>query len=273
MLAAPCKKTTHPTRSSSLVGNLSFPICVGGNPSLADWPRVEGPVCGSMADAKEAKEEAERLWQAVSLRSAVEKGELETAKGLLDEGSNPLFQMQDGASWTILSLACWGGHHEITKQFCGKKGFPKIEAQDSKGFQALSWAVLAGSEECTQILLEKKADVNAATQEGETPLMMASAKGYTNVVRRLLEADADPDALDNNNMNALKKAACWGHTDVVSVLREKATDDPAVMKHCLLFAKLYGHDSLVNLLDPPPAEEPEALEEGGPATEEVVPQA
>lgn len=211
--------------------------------------------------ANEAKEEAERLWQAVSLRSSVEKGDLDAAKLLLEEGSNPLYKMQDGASWTILSLASWGGHHEIAKQFCGKKGFPKIEDADSKGFQALMWAVLAGSEETTQIFLEKKADVNATTHDGETPLMMASAKGHTNVVRRLLEADADPDALDKNNMNALKKAACWGHTETISVLREKATDDPKVLKHCLLFAKMYGHESLVNLLDPPaPDPEAEALE-------------
>merc|ERR1712170_66419 len=137
----------------------------------------------------------------------------------------------------------------------------KVEEQDPSGFQAVGLASLKGHANLCQILLDKKADVNAKDKDGETPLMKASAQGHLEVVRLLLSAGADPDAIDRNDMSAIKKAARWGHTDCMMELLPKVKDDPRQLKHCLLFGRLNGHEgveaAMAEVLAPPP--EPEAI--------------
>merc|ERR1711924_366490 len=124
------------------------------------------------------------------------------------------------------------------------------------GFQAIGLAALKGHSALCQVLLDKKADVNAKDEDGETPLMKASAKGCLEVVKFLLGVGADPDAVDRNDMSAIKKAARWGHTECMMELLPKVKDDPRQLKHCLLFGKLNGHEGVIaamtEILEPKP---------------------
>mmetsp|Transcript_34805 Transcript_34805/g.75895 ORF Transcript_34805/g.75895 Transcript_34805/m.75895 type:complete len:228 (-) Transcript_34805:86-769(-) len=217
-----------------------------------------------MPPVDEAKEEAERHWQAVAFRSAVERGDAETVEELLSSHPFlPTHRMSDGSSWTVLMLAAYSGQAAFAEKFTKGGRMPRIEERDPNGFQAIMLAALRGHRDIVQILLDKKAEVNVKDETGETPLMKASAAGHQDVVQLLLEAQADPNALDCNDMSAIKKAARWGHSGCLKELLPRVEDNPRQLKHCLLFGKLNGHDEVIaemtKILEEPAPSESEAL--------------
>lgn len=200
-----------------------------------------------MPPVDEAKEEAERHRQAVLFRSAVERGELEEAEEMLQNGANACFRMNDGSHWNVLMLAANGGHSNLVEKFCKGPRMPKVDEQDPHGFQAIQLAALKGHLEICRTLLDRKASVDATTVDGETPLMVAAANGHDTMVKCLLNAKADPLAVDKNGMSAVKKAARWGKIECVRTLVAipRLRDDAQLLKHCLLFGKLYQHEEVV----------------------------
>jgi len=66
-------------------------------------------------------------------------------------------------------------------------------------YTALHFAVTHGSIQNTRILLEKGANINALTIRNETPLIMATEKGYLELVELLVAKGADLH-LPNNDI-------------------------------------------------------------------------
>jgi ankyrin repeat protein len=62
------------------------------------------------------------------------------------------------------------------------------------------------------------ANVNAATDDGRTPLMMASGFGGVAVVTELLKAGASPEARLPEGLTAMDFAMAKGQVEVVAVL-------------------------------------------------------
>jgi len=226
-----------------------------------------------MPPVDEAKELADRHWQAVAFRGAVERGELEMVDEILAAGHNPTYKMTDGSNWTVLMIAAHCGQAPLVEKFTKGGRMPKVEEKDPNGFQAIMLAALMGQKDVCQILLDKKADVNSQDESGETPLMKASAEGHHEVVQLLLASGADPDARDCNDMTAIKKAASWGRVECLKELLPKVESNPRQLKHCLLFGRLNGHqevvDEMTRVLEPPA--EAEALPDAEAAVAPVAP--
>jgi len=236
--------------------------CLANSSTPSHAPAAEAFVAMPPVDPGAEQEVAH--WQAVAFRGAVEKGDLEKVDEMLGEGANVLYKMTDGCSWTVLMIASFAGHQALAEKFTKGGRNPKLEDKDPNGFQAIALAALRGHGPLCQVLLDKKADMNAKDEDGETPLMKAAAEGRLDVVKLLLGAGCDVDALDKNNMSAIKKAARWGHTECMMELLPKVKDDPRQLKHCLLFGRLNGHagveEAMTLVLNPPPVET-EALED------------
>ena len=66
----------------------------------------------------------------------------------------------------------------------------------------------------------KKVDVNAQDEEGKTALILASDRGYTEIVKLLLEAGANVNLQDSHGNTALMWASSKGHIEVVRLLLE-----------------------------------------------------
>ena len=68
-------------------------------------------------------------------------------------------------------------------------------------------------------LIEQGAEVSRADANGDSPLIMAAYKGYTEIVKLLLEAGADVAALDPGmKATALHAAAYAGHAEAARLL-------------------------------------------------------
>ncbi len=69
-----------------------------------------------------------------------------------------------------------------------------------------------------ELLIDRGADVNVATSDGLTALMVASIKGYKNIVLSLLKAGADMRKKDMFGYTALALAARLGHEEIEGIL-------------------------------------------------------
>jgi ankyrin repeat protein len=67
-----------------------------------------------------------------------------------------------------------------------------------------------GFTEGVSVLVEAKADVNAANDSGETPLISAIHRRDIPMMRVLLKAGADPDRADNSGRSARDYATLDG---------------------------------------------------------------
>ena len=61
--------------------------------------------------------------------------------------------------------------------------------------------------------------MNAKDSDGVTPLMYASAMGYTNIVQALLDNRADVNVQSNGGDTALALAESQGQTEIAEILR------------------------------------------------------
>jgi hypothetical protein len=87
------------------------------------------------------------------------------------------------------------------------------------GWTALHYAAASGDAEIISLLLAHKADINAASPNKTTPLMMAARKGDTPVVKILLDAGADISLQNMSGLNALDFAIESEKHEVEAYLR------------------------------------------------------
>lgn len=67
-------------------------------------------------------------------------------------------------------------------------------------------------------LIMSGVNINTRNMIGETPLMEAAEKGYTEIVELLLNKRVNINISNVKNITALSKAAYNGHTDIVKLL-------------------------------------------------------
>eukprot|EP00295_Goniomonas_pacifica_P005612 CAMPEP_0175829722 /NCGR_PEP_ID=MMETSP0107_2-20121207/13509_1 /TAXON_ID=195067 ORGANISM="Goniomonas pacifica, Strain CCMP1869" /NCGR_SAMPLE_ID=MMETSP0107_2 /ASSEMBLY_ACC=CAM_ASM_000203 /LENGTH=210 /DNA_ID=CAMNT_0017142565 /DNA_START=59 /DNA_END=688 /DNA_ORIENTATION=+ len=86
------------------------------------------------------------------------------------------------------------------------------------GITPLNVASAQGHQEVVRTLLEAGMDVNSADRDGVTPLYVASENGHQEVVRTLLEAGADVNSANEDGFTPLYVASSQGHQEVVRTL-------------------------------------------------------
>ena len=118
-----------------------------------------------------------------ALTTAVAAGKMNVAAMLLDAGA----KVDEGASGlTPLMFAASAGNVGMIR-FLARRGADVNHGVKSGGQTALLSAIYGAHPEAVQALIELKADVNAKTKDGDTPLI-AARKGDQEDIVKLLEA-------------------------------------------------------------------------------------
>ena len=118
------------------------------------------------------------------------------------------------------------GNKKLVKQFLENKNF--IEERDREGNTPLLLAVERSYSEIVDLLLRANASVLAKNANNKTVLMAAAAKGQINLVRKLLNNKINVDERDNNGVTALRMAATNHQIEIVKLLLEFGADTSKV---------------------------------------------
>jgi ankyrin repeat protein len=196
--------------------------------------------------------------KAPALLGAVEKGQANRVKKLLEEGADP--NAKDAKGETALMKAAALGHVTVIKiLFASAKALVEVDEMDEDSQTAFMKAAQNGHNDVLQVLMAKMADVNAKDSQGETALMHAAVRGHSDTVRYLLyTAKADVNAKNTKGVTALMKAAGRGYEGSVKAILGTARANALVSvevnsrdkegKTALKYASDAGHKEVAELL-------------------------
>lgn len=126
------------------------------------------------------------------------------------------------------------------------------DARGAFGTPALHWRVRVDDLEGAKLLLAHRADVDATTERGVTPLGLAVDNGNPGMVALLLKHGANPDLPLPTKETPLMRAAEVGTLAVVQLLLEHGARvdarDPDFGQTPLMYAARAGHAPVVALL-------------------------
>ena len=185
----------------------------------------------------------------MSLREAVETGDLERVHEVLAQGADP--NNVDGDGTPPLHIAASAGNAELAGVLLASGAVVDLpEAND--GATALHVAARYGHHDTVQTLLVYGANVGATTNGGITPLHMAAQAGHSRVIELLLASGADPEQAETEaGRTALHLSATEGHHDAARLLIWSGADpnrgDNAGLT-ALILASANGHVEAVQTL-------------------------
>ncbi|CAG2199669.1 unnamed protein product [Mytilus edulis] len=119
------------------------------------------------------------------------------------------------------------------------------------GSSPLHMACFMGWTDVVHCLLEHKANINMAKEDGTTPLSYACEVGHTEIVEILLDQNANIDQCDNDGFTPLIKSCLNNHTSTVQLLIEYKADINARTvdgTYGLFFSALNGNLEITKLL-------------------------
>ena len=179
------------------------------------------------------------------LLKSVKTGDVSGVVDLLRRGVD--VDTTDPEGNTLLIIAAREGHEPMVELLLAQR--PKLNARNSAGDSALRLAAIGGKTgivkkmvaagarvntpdwtpliyacfgnhiEIVRYLIEMKADVNAASENGTTALMVASSQGQIEIVRLLLNAGADLNKITENGETALDMTLKTRNEEIAGLLR------------------------------------------------------
>lgn len=129
-----------------------------------------------------------------------------------------------------------------------RRGFD-ANTSDPKGQSGLLVALVEPALKAAQVLIDwPKTDINKLNLKGESPLMLASLKGYQDLVQKLIKKGAD---VNKTGWTPLHYAASGGQLTIISLLLENSAYIDAESPNGttpLMMAAMYGTPTTVKLL-------------------------
>ena len=153
------------------------------------------------------------------LHIAAAHGHVETARALLDRGADLKAANASSSRATALHLAAQQGHTEVAGLLLDRGA--DVDAKALRNRTPLMAAAKEGHTGVARLLLERGADVNAREDVHDfSPLHFAAYYGHTEMARLLLEHEADVNASAQGVATPLVLASANSYPDVVALLEE-----------------------------------------------------
>lgn len=137
---------------------------------------------------------------------------------LLDRDLRTLNSIEGIQGWTPLNVAAYRGHEGVVDTLVNRQA--DISVPDTDGWTPLMTALRRGHRQISIYLIQylerllqqqqqqqvRSKTIDKSDNEGKTPLMMACAQGFSDIVKRLLDADANYSFQDEDGKTALHHA-------------------------------------------------------------------
>ena len=144
-----------------------------------------------------------------AIMTACRTGNVDALELLLSVGANVNAMNKHGE--TALMTACKNGHVDAIELLLSVGANPNIKNNDGQTWIHLT-AIGNCSREVLQVVIAHGGDVNAATNDNITALMLASRTGNVDTINVLLSAGADPNIMDADGYTCLHDAVDVGCT-------------------------------------------------------------
>ena len=184
------------------------------------------------------------------IHEAVKNDDLAKVRSLINDNPDLVFS-KDEDGFTPLHLAAANGYKTMAEFLLANKA--DVNAKDNSQSTPLHQVVAASGEhvDLVELLITHKADVNAADTNGLTPLHYATLADNGKAVKLLLTHGAHPDVREKVDGNTpLIIATGKGYKDVAEVLLANGADVNAADKKGtpLAWAIHTGHPDIAKLL-------------------------
>ena len=184
------------------------------------------------------------------LQCACQKGRVDVVRLLVSEFKADM-TIQTSYGVTPLMLAAINKHDNIVHALLSDYQC-LVDAKGQDGYTALHYSCKYGHVDIVRTLVKHKANVNARTDNGDTPLTLAARNKHDNVVHALLsDYQYLVDDKGQDGYTALQYSCRYGHVDIVRTLVKhkanvNATTDSGDTP--LTLAVMNKHDNVVHAL-------------------------
>ncbi|XP_068126488.1 receptor-interacting serine/threonine-protein kinase 4 [Hyperolius riggenbachi] len=184
-----------------------------------------------------------------ALHFAAQNGDEAVTRLLLDK--NASLSEVDSKGRTPLHIACQHGQESIVRLFLRRGADIGVKGMDD--WVCLHYAAWQGHLNIVKLLAKQyKADLNAQTSDGRSPLHLAAQRGQYRVARMLVELGCNVNIPNAHLKTPLHIAAETGHTSTARLLIHHGANVNAVTREGLTALDLASHNrhfSTVKLLD------------------------
>ncbi|MBQ0163304.1 MAG: ankyrin repeat domain-containing protein [Treponema sp.] len=147
----------------------------------------------------------------------ITKGKLDICQRFIDAGISINCRTEDGTP--MLNVAIRAEQEECVNWILQQK--VDIDAvSNDRGYSAVMDAVWKNNLELTKVLIDRGANLNFISRDGQSVLVLAVGAGNYDICKLLAESGADPDVKDQMGMSALEYANLFGKKDIAKVLQK-----------------------------------------------------
>lgn len=163
------------------------------------------------------------------LLRAVTLGDADLVSSIVDEHADVYVDVEDANGYTPLHLAARAGSSQLVEVLLNSGATPNSLTRTSSTTPLhLACMHAAANEEAylriMQLLISRKADVNAIDYQGATPLHVAAKGNVQCAANALLQTPAmDASVRDKQQRSALQWACILGHSEMAKLLWKRST--------------------------------------------------
>ncbi len=121
----------------------------------------------------------------------------------------------------LLCLAARGKHRAVAELLLDRGAPIDLQSED-RGYSPLMDAAQAGSADLVGLFLDRGAEPNLVSKDGQTALVVAVGRNDAEVARLLVAGGADPDLADKLGLTARKYAALFKNPAILSLFEPAA---------------------------------------------------